>query len=205
MGCQMFYILTFSLFFSPSEPFCVWPAKPKKDSTLIAEKSLLSANQKSFDLKIRFVPPGEFGLLCLEKGIPGSLLQNKTLQRARAFWMSFELFITNFSSETLFLNPGHMVIRKDHEPVGILLEPGVFFSQENPESMESLLPLVHIFNTTTIEVLPGKTLHRVLTFRILEDAISNHSIFDLCIDHLYLGIEDFPLKGQISIQPCNIP
>jgi hypothetical protein len=164
-------------------------------------KGELVLEEKAFSLRIHFLSPGEFSFYGTEMGIPDKMMRSPEIRELLGGWCFIEVFISNFSETTLVINPSHFYIRDNKEPIGVLVEPGAFFFKDAESSAPLLQTLSHLFDTSSIEVQAGQNLHRVLTFRPLGSVFREQNL-TLEIDHLYLGIDDFPQKGRFNFKPC---
>jgi len=195
-----FYLLTISLIML--EPLCVIPRPPKKTQTLMIEKDSLIARQKPFTIQFLFLSQGEFFLYCHEKGLPGKLLASPDIKHRFSKWFSVKCIATNHSVETIYINPKHMIIQNGKEPIGSLVEPGFFLSQNSNSQGDRIQTMSDLFDQTSIEVPAGETRVRVLTFRPVGKMFPRQTV-NFAADHIYVGIEKYSLEGRISLKPCS--
>lgn len=154
---------------------------------------------KSFAVTLRFLPPGEFQMRCKDKGLSEAILKKEKALFNQ--WISLECTVVNEGAEAIFLNPLHIQIVDNNRPVGNLLEPGFFsIKKDKPES--GLQAFSGLFDKSGIEVPAGETRRRVLTFQPLGGSFPLRTL-DFIIYHFYVGMEDYRLKGQITLKSCS--
>ena len=195
----IFYFLMASLMASDS--FCVWPETPKKSQTLQVEGISLVGKQKPFTIKLRFLGPGEFLLFCQEKGLSHKLLNSEKVKEKFAKWFSVECKVVNYSNERIYINPSQIMVQNHKEPVGTLVEPGFFLTRLAGPENGHFQAISGLFDQSSMEVPAGETRTRVVTFRPIGDAFPMQTL-NFIIDYIYVGIENYPLKGRISLKPC---
>jgi len=201
----MILLLIFSfLAFQPDSYLCAIPAPDKSGYTLNRKMDELTASRKGFTISMRFLSHGEFGLYCSERGIPKSLVNDSDIAAVLKTWIFVEVTLVNRGLESVHLNPGHIEIREGEVPRGVFVDPGYIMMILEGGSSEKILTLAQALNPAALEIPPQSQEQRVIVFRPTRDMFPTQSL-DICLDHLYVGVEDHSLKGRFTLQPCRTP